>query len=304
MTSPILFPSPQKQDPLALRDLGEAAYRAGIARATDHILEQKARFVFMAGPSCSGKSTTSRALQDALTEAGKRVFAFSTDDFFFDEDLAPKNEDGSPNYDAFEHTDSHYIRAVLERLWRNEDVILPLFDFLSGKRTTKTVPLKTKDYDVFVLEGIHALNDHILSALPPEAESVRLYLDVTRPVAPKQWPEAQLSAQEVRLCRRIIRDFKHRGADGEMTFTLWQHVIRMEKIILHPFIPNAHQILSSDLGYEVAVERDEVLAVLDGIRDESPFYKEALLLREKLMQFPSLPSHIVPEDSVLREFID
>lgn len=281
----------------------EAAYQAGIDRAREIVLEKKARFIFLAGPSCSGKTTTSQRLIDALKEVGMRVASFSTDDFFFNADRAPRNPDGSPNYDSPEHTDFDLIRRTLSLLEEGGVAQIPVFDFLTSSRTDKTTRLDAAAYDVFILEGIHALNDRILSALSHREKSVCLYLNATCAVRAEGSDEA-LSPQEVRFCRRLIRDFKHRGADAAWTYKLWQNVIPMEGIILEPFLKNADLILKTDFLCEIPMEKSEVLAVLSALPEKNAFYPEARYLAKKLSLFPALPASLCPENSVLKEFID
>jgi len=281
----------------------EAAYQAGIDRAREIVLEKKARFIFLAGPSCSGKTTTSQRLIDALEEKGLRVASFSTDDFFFNADRAPRNPDGSPNYDSPEHTDFDLIRHSLSLLEKGGVAQIPVFDFLTSSRTDRTTHLDSANYDVFILEGIHALNDRILSALSHREQSVCLYLNATCAVRAEGSDEA-LSPQEVRFCRRLIRDFKHRGADAAWTYKLWQNVIPMEKIILEPFIKNADLILKTDFLCEIPMEKSEVLAVLSALPEKNVFYPKAQQLAKKLIPFPALPASLCPARSVLKEFID
>lgn len=280
----------------------EAAYRESIARAVKITLEKDARFVFLAGPSCSGKTTTGKALDEALEAAGKRVVSFSTDDFFFNEERAPLNQDGTPNYDAFEHTDSETILSVLGALSRGEDAQIPIFDFNTGHRSDEVLPISPKDYDVFILEGIHALNDRILEGMPKEEKWVCFYLDVTQGVAMEG--QEPLLPTEIRFCRRLIRDYKHRNAGAERTFSLWKNVIHSEKEILHPFRKNADFTINTNFSYEPAVEKKEVTELLAHVLPKSPYYEKAQAIQKKLLSFPSWEEGLIPENSVLQEFID
>lgn len=298
----MIFPSDgvAKASEIALRD--EENYRNQIRRAAEITTEKNARFLFLAGPSCSGKTTTSLALIEELKKRGKRVLTFSTDDFFFDGEKAPLNDDGIPNYDAFEHLDSALLLSVLLSLARGQDTTLPIFNFKTGKREAVGICVSPKDYDIFILEGIHALNDFFLTSMPPSVPYVSFYLDVKKKLV-SQESGAELTPEERRFCRRLIRDFKHRFADGDRTYSLWRHVIDMEKIILHPFQKNALLTITTDFIYEIPVERDEGVAILTKIRTDSPWLEEAVALKEKLASFPSLSKDLVPENSVLWEFI-
>ena len=287
-----------------LAEKEEKAYRDNIRRCAEKAMGDGVRFVFLAGPSCSGKTTTSRLMSDVFRKAGKRVASLSTDDFFFDGERAPLNEDGTPNYDAFEHIDSAYLVQVIRRFETGETVRLPFFDFKKGKRKTETLRLFPADFDVLFVEGIHALNDVILSAPQKQENSARLYLDVTRPLAVNGADTLPLTPSERRFCRRLIRDYKHRSASADLTFSLWDNAVRSESAILHPFLQNATDILTTNFAYEIGVEKDEILSLLNDVEKESLFYGAACALKEKLAAFRALPETLVPSDSVLREFID
>jgi len=279
----------------------EKCYFDQIKKAAKLIAEKNVRFVFLAGPSCSGKTTTALTLAEDLETLGKKAKTFSTDDFFFDQSLAKRNKDGIPDYDAFSHTDSRYLISVLSDLSQGKNTHLPVFDFHRGVRAENTVPLSPENYDVFIVEGIHALNDEILSRMP-EAY-LGLYLTVTGGLM-MEGCHVFLPPEDLRFCRRLIRDFKHRNAPAEKTFPLWNEVLRSEKDILHPFQKNATLTLNSNFRYEIAVEQEELTALLGGVKEDSPFYRKAKELLESLSVFPVLSEEIVPKNSVLQEFIN
>ncbi|MBR5295792.1 MAG: hypothetical protein IKU24_04295 [Clostridia bacterium] len=298
-----VFPKEVKDNPFSFVEKEEAVYQNHIKEAAKMIFENKIRFVFLAGPSCSGKTTTALRLEKALLEKGKRVLSFSTDDFFFDKERAPINEDGTPNYDAFEHTDSALIIKTLHSLQRGEKTALPSFDFVQGKRTDCGKIILPEEYDIFLLEGIHALNDKILENFPKEENFLCFYLDVTKGVKSEDSP-LFLSPEEIRFCRRLIRDFKHRGACADLTWKLWKNVLSSEKEILHPFRKNAAMTISTNFSYEISVEKEEILPLLGEVKEESSLFTEAKRILSVLESFPELSQKIVPKNSVLREFID
>ena len=187
-------------------------------------------------------------------------------------------------------------------LSRGEDAEIPIFDFSTGHRSEKVFPVSPKDYDVFVLEGIHALNDRILRGMPDGEKWVCFYLDVTQGVAMEG--QEPLLPTEIRFCRRLIRDYKHRNASAERTFSLWKNVIPSEKEILHPFRKNADFTINTNFSYEPAVERQEVTELLAHVPPKSPYYEQAQTIRTKLLSFPVWEEAWVPENSVLQEFID
>lgn len=301
MKDHLTFPADGVRHAAELVREDEKRYFDQIEKAAGIITEKKVRFVFLAGPSCSGKTTTALTLVKDLEKHGKRVKTFSTDDFFFDQSQAKRNEDGVPDYDAFSHTDSHYLIAVIRALSRGEDVLLPVFDFYRGVREEQKIPVSPDDYDVFIIEGIHGLNDAILSEVPEPY--LGFYLTVTKGLT-MEGTDVVLSPDKIRFCRRLIRDFKHRNADAEKTFPLWKHVICSEKEILHPYRKNACMTLCTDFHYEIAVERKELTELLEKVSCQSPFFSEAVSLMEQLSVFPDLEEDIVPTNSVLQEFIN
>ena len=291
----------QKGAAEALVKREEEAYRALIRDAARMVLDKGCRFVFLAGPSCSGKTTTALRLEQELRAAGKNVLSFSTDDFFFDQEYAPKNKDGTPNYDAFEHTDSKEIIKSLSCLSRGEVTYLPKFDFVRGKRVNTAKRVFPGEYQIFLLEGIHALNDQILRHAPEPY--LCFYLDVTKGVESPENREV-LTPVEIRFCRRLIRDFKHRNASADLTGRLWENVLAAEEELLRPFQKNAAMMISTNFTYEIPVEKEELVSILSGVTEDSLLFWEAKRLLSVLHTFPSLPAALVPEDSVLREFID
>lgn len=299
----LIFPKEGSFSIQSLIDAEEKAYRDQIELAAKSVLEKQVRFVFLAGPSCSGKSTTAHRLVNALEQHGKRVFAFSTDDFFRDKEFAPKNPDGSPNYEAFEHADPELVIETLCSLSRGNRTPLPCYDFITGKRSLRGQTVSPADHDVFLLEGIHALNDRLLRGMPNEESYLCFYLDVTESVR-SEAGGGEFSPERLRFCRRLIRDFKHRGASPDLTEKLWRTVIDAEKEILHPFRKNAYQIISSSFSYEIAVEKEEVSELLSTVRKTSPLYPRAKRILADLEFFPTLPEALVPQGSVLKEFLD
>ncbi len=281
----------------------EALYENRVDEAARLTLQGGYRFLFLAGPSCSGKSTTAGLLTEKLEQAGKKVFIFSTDDFFRDRKYAPLNPDGSPDYEAFEHSDPDGICAALKDMAQGKDTEIPIFDFQTGNRKQETRHISSAQYNLFILEGIHALNGRFVDFLAPLSPPVCFYLEVQNGVETENG-KASLEKNEIRFCRRLIRDAKHRNASAEWTFTLWESVMRSEKEILLPFRKNAKRILDTGFSYEIGVERDQAIPLLESVSPVSPHYKKAQELKEKLSCFSSLPRDIVPTHSVLREFID
>ena len=202
-----------------------------------------------------------------------------------------------------EMTDSALIIETLRSLARGDKTPLPGYNFLTGKRILCRELVAPADYDVFLLEGIHALNDVILGGMPKDEPYLSFYLDVTKSVR-SEVGGGVFSPERIRFCRRLIRDFKHRGASPELTEKLWRTVVEAEKEILHPFQKNAFCLISSAFSYEIAVEKEEVTELLSTVTEESLLYPRAQRILEDLTFFPSLPKNLVPQGSVLKEFID
>lgn len=286
----------------ALVTSSERAYHASVDAALAVIRSRKPlRFITLAGPTCSGKTTTAKLIIDKLREEKHRVVVISIDDFYWDRDTLYRmaRESGEPlDLDSVKTIDLSRLAAVVEDLAARRNTCLPRFDFAEG-RQVEQIPFAPQQNDIYLLEGIQALYPEVVALLDPSV-TLRLYISVAQPLVT---PFCQLSPREQRLFRRLLRDSKFRGTDAEATLTRWEGVVANEINNMEPHASSCELSIDSALPYELAVMRDELIALLGEVKEESPHFATAKSYCELLSRFPVISASLVPKDSVLREFI-
>lgn len=276
----------------------ETAQDEALESIAARILQSGVSLVALAGPSCSGKTTTAHHLIDLLAQSGKSVRVISTDDFFLDVDSYPETADGVPDFDHFDRLDSVLLADILRDVCAKKPVLLPSFDFVSGRRKKERIAYCPDRDSIIILEGIHALNDRLYS---DKLSYFRLGLNVTESFSLDG--RTLFSPRELRLIRRAVRDEKFRNYKAEQTLNIWKNVLRGETNFVLPYLDTTDAFLSTGLAYEPCVWRDDALRSFAPIPDESPFFGLAQDLIERLALVPSLATALVPKQSILREFI-
>ncbi len=280
----------------------EMEFRKSVDAAAEEVLKRPGlKFIALAGPTCSGKTTTAGILAKKLTEAGKTVRLVSIDDFFYDRDLlvaeAEKNET-VVDLDSAKAIDIGGLVRFVNCIENGLPGKMPVFDFGIGKRSgyRDIVPAEN---DVFIFEGIQAVYPEVVS-LFPKAHLLRIFISVTDGI---DSPFGDWIPREIRLLRRIVRDSRFRSTDAETTFAHWDGVVANEIKNIEPYRDGCDIKLDSGMAYELPVLRDPALALLETVKPSSQYYIRARMLAEKLDGFPSMSEDFVPGDSVLREFI-
>ncbi len=267
-------------------------------KVADEIIKGDYTLVALAGPSCSGKTTTAHRLISCFEQAGKEIKVISTDDYFHNIADYPLSHGGAPDFDHFDCVKKSLLSEVLRGICAGEEVALSRFDFITGRRTDDVERFRPTDNSIVILEGIHALNPLLWR------EGVRYYklaLNVTQGIALDG--NELLDPREVRLIRRIIRDEKKRNYRAEQTMNIWANVARGEENFIFPFFKDADALLATDLFYEPCIWRDDALESLADVDSESPFHTWADELYAKIERFPTLSADLVPTDSILQEFL-
>ena len=257
------------------------------------------RLIGIAGPSSSGKTTFSNRLRIELMSRGLRPLMISIDDYYLGRDLAPKNEDGSPDLEHIDALDVDLFNHDMLALIQGQTVTLPKFNFKSGQRELgKTVSIN-EDTPI-IIEGIHALNEKLTKSIPKHqkfkiyiAPQTQLHIDDHNPI----------SITELRLLRRIVRDQKYRGTSALDTMNMWSSVRRGEFRWIYPFQKEANYTFNSELTYELAVLKTHATAQLQAIPKDSKHYITANRLLKFLKYFKTIEDELVPCNSLLREFI-
>jgi uridine kinase len=280
--------------------LSEAFHSETLSRMAHEIIDRKdARLVCLAGPSSSGKTTTSRRLAIQLQVYGKNPVALALDNYYVDREETPLDENGAPDFEALEALDVPLINNNLEELLEGKEVQLPKFDFVSGTRK-KGRRLRLKDGDILIIEGIHGLNDKITERIPAEAK-YRIFISPLTGVSLDTYN--RIGSTDIRLLRRIVRDHRTRGHSPEVTLKMWPSVVKGSHKHIFPYEEGADILFNTSLVYEIAVMKGYAEPLLRAIHESSPSYGEASRLLSMLSFAPVIPSENVPNLSILREFI-
>jgi uridine kinase len=281
--------------------VAEARHEQGIASIATQIAEAgpRPKLVLIAGPSSSGKTTFSKRLAVQLLANGIRPIAIEMDHYFVDRELTPKDEQGNYDFECLEALDLPLFNEHLVRLMRGEEVRLPRFNFISGRREPGAVIQLGSD-QILLIEGIHGLNPR----LAPDAsrESVfRIYISALTQLNIDRYN--RVSTTDNRLIRRIVRDARTRGYTASDTIGRWESVHRGERTYIFPYQENADAMFNSALVYELSALKPFVEPLLLQVEPGKPGYIEAHRLLAFLKWFEPMPVDPIPDNSILREFV-
>lgn len=278
----------------------EALQERRIARMADEITAKGYRLVLLAGPSSSGKTTTSKRLAVQLAACGRRPLTISMDDYFVNRIDTPLDEKGEYDYECIEALDVPFFNQQLQALLAGETIELPHYNFTTGEREPSGKELHLEPGNVLVIEGIHALNPDLTPQIPRE-QKFQLYVSALTTI---QLDETRrISTSDNRLLRRIIRDSKFRNYTAEETIHRWPSVRAGETKWIFPFQENCDMMVNSALLYELSVLRNHVLPILEEVPKDSDAYSEAFRLRQLIGFFEPIPDTQIPLTSLLREFL-
>lgn len=261
--------------------------------------KDKIKIVLLAGPSSSGKTTTSRKLCMFLQSFGLHPKVLSMDDYFVEREENPKDENGNPDYECLEAIDLKLFDSQLSDLLKGKEVTIPTFNFALGKKEYCD-KLTLQSDDIIVIEGIHALDPKILTNIPRE-NKFKIYISPLTELNMDN--QNRISTTDNRLLRRIIRDNRTRGYDVEHTLRSWASVREGEEKYIFPYQDEADYTINSALIYEIGVLKTYVEPLLYSVPNDSPYYEEAKRLINFLRLFLPIPADDIPQDSILREFI-
>ena len=270
------------------------------ALASEIAQDSNRKFVMIAGPSSSGKTTFSKRLSIQLRARGLTPHAVSLDNYYLDHDLMPVDENGQRDFEALECLDIEQFNSDMTRLLKGEQVTLPIFDFVAQKRAPEGIRMQLSDNDVLVLEGIHGLNDKLSYSLPKESK-YKIYISALTQLAIDE--HNPLSTTDGRLIRRIVRDARTRGTTARETIAMWDSVHRGEKKNIFPFQESADAMFNSALIYEMAVLKIYAEPLLYGIPSDCREHTEAKRLLKLLDYFLPMPTENIANTSLIREFI-
>lgn len=279
----------------------EALQEKKIAEIATEIATNKSKkFVMIAGPSSSGKTTFSHRLSIQLRANGLTPHPIGVDDYFVERENTPRDEDGNYNYEVLEALDVELFNENMTDLEKGKEVAMPTYNFITGKREYNGKTLKLGSDDILVIEGIHGLNDRLSYALDKESK-YKIYISALTQLNVDE--HNRIPTTDGRLIRRIVRDARTRGTSAKDTIARWQSVRNGEEHNIFPYQEQADVMFNSALIYELAVLKQYAEPLLFDISNDIPEYLEAKRLLKFLDYFLGVDSRNIPNNSLLREFI-
>ena len=283
-----------------LVNIAEALQEKRFSAMADSIKERGARVVLIAGPSSSGKTTSSKRLSVHLLACGLKPVAVSLDDFFVDREKSPRKPNGDFDFESIYSIDLPYFNSALTKILAGEEVELPYYNFVTGRREYHGNKIKLTPQMVLVIEGTHGLNP-MLTEQVPEKEKFRIYVSALTSM--KLDYHNYISTSDTRLLRRMVRDAKYRGFSAVETISRWPSVREGEEEWIFPYQENADVMFNSSLLYELAAFKSQAEPMLRAVPQTCREYSVARRLLRFLDYIVPLRENILPLTSVIREFL-
>lgn len=279
----------------------EALQEKHLARIAEEIARRSSvRLVLLAGPSSSGKTSTSKRLSVQLMTCLKRPVALSMDNWFVNRDQTPLDENGEKDFESIYSVDLAQFNKDLQDLIAGREVQLPTYNFQKGEREYRGDTLCLEPDDILIVEGIHALNPILTEDIPAEQKFLVYASALT---ALRLDANTRISTSDNRLLRRMCRDYTTRGCSAEDTLLRWPSVRRGEEKWIFPFQENADAVFNTAMVYEISAIYPKAVKVLSEVPVDSPVIEEAKRLLHFLTYFTPVPDKEIPMNSLLREFI-
>lgn len=282
--------------------VNEALHEKRYSQVADMVCQRDAKVVMLAGPSSSGKTTSANRLATQLRVHGKKPVLMSLDDYYIDRDKIPVGPDGKLDLEHINTIDTELFRSQVHQLLEGEEIRLPSFNFVSGKREWTQKNLRLDEKSVIIVEGLHGLNPVMLPENVDKHLIFRLYVS---PLLPLNLDDHnRIPTSYLRLLRRIVRDYETRGASVQRTIAMWDSVRQGEKRWIFPFQENADVIFNSSTLYELCVLKKHIFPLLTAVQPEDACYEEVRSI-VKILNFV-LEADVddeIPPTSLVREFI-
>lgn len=282
--------------------VNEALHEKRYSQVADMVCQRGARTVMLAGPSSSGKTTSAHRLATQLRVHGKKPILMSLDDYYIDRDKIAPGPDGKLDLEHINTLDCELFRQDMAALLRGEEVELPTFNFLTGRREWRGKHMRLAPDSVVIVEGLHGLNP---AMLPEDVDSNLIFRMYVSPLLPLNLDNHnRIPTSYLRLLRRIVRDYETRGASVQHTLSMWDSVRSGEKRWIFPYQENADVIFNSSTLYEIAVLKKHIFPLLTAVEPEDPCY-EAVQGIVKILNYV-LEADVddeIPPTSLVREFI-
>lgn len=268
--------------------------------AADIASKPNKKFIMIAGPSSSGKTTFSHRLAVQLKAHGLKPHTIEVDNYFVEREETPKDEKGNYNFECIDAIDIQLFNTQMMDLLKGKTVEIPTFNFKTGKKEFKGNTLTMGEGDILVIEGIHCLNDKLSESIPRD-NKYKIYISALTQLNIDE--HNRIPTTDGRLIRRMVRDARTRGASAARTLGMWESVRRGEEENIFPYQEEADAMFNSALIYELAVLKQEAEPLLFGIGKDDPEYYEAKRLLKFLDYFLGINSEDIPKNSIIREFI-
>ncbi len=278
----------------------EALQEKKIAEIASEIAKSDRKFVMIAGPSSSGKTSFSHRLAVQFRVNGLTPHTIAADDYFLDREFSPRDENGNYNFEILEALDVEQFNEDMKNLEKGVEVNMPTYNFITGKREYNGRTMKFGKDDILVIEGIHGLNDKFSYSLSKESK-YKIYISALTQLNIDE--HNRIPSTDGRLIRRMVRDARNRGTSAKETIARWQSVRNGEESYIFPYQEEADVMFNSALIYELAVLKQYAEPILFGISPDEPEYIEAKRLLKFLDYFLGVDSRNIPNNSLLREFI-
>lgn len=283
-------------------NLAEAHYDSQLAKIAEDISNSKKdiKIVLIAGPSSSGKTTTSKKLDIYLRSKGFITHPIGLDDYYVDLDKRILDENGIPDFESINALDIELFNKNLTDLLEGKKVSLPTYNFVLAKREYNGNYLQLGEKDIIIVEGLHALNDELTMSISNN-QKYKIYISPLTQLNIDN--HSHIHTSDIRKLRRIVRDSKTRGHGARETLKMWPSIKSGERNNIFKFQDDVDTVINSALIYEIGVLKTYVEPLLFNVEETDPEYPEALRLINFLRNFLPIPSDSIPTDSVLREFI-
>lgn len=279
--------------------VSEALHEQGIADTAQQIAEKNSRIILIAGPSSSGKTTSSRRLAVQLLARGISPYPLELDNYFIDREKTPRDENGEHDFETIEALNLERLARDIEKLISGEEVQLPRYNFKTGRSEEGDV-VRLREGQPLILEGIHGLNPRLIPDRWADS-AFRLYVSALTQLNLDR--HNRVSTTDTRLIRRIVRDARERGYSAQATISRWESVRRGEKRHIFPYQENADVMFNSALVYELSALKPLVEPLLRQVPYDATEYIEARRLLAFLDWFLPLDANLIPMNSIVREFI-
>ncbi len=287
---------------------GDAAFDAELQRISDDLLVSRGRFhgmpikaIALCGPSCAGKTTTAKKLISILESKGKNVHILSLDDFYYDRDyLSKRSKNGVIDFDSPETIDTKELSLTIREIFDDDESVVevPTYDFKTGKRgEPRLIPVD--DRDVFIIEGIQVFYPEVYGLIN-SYPTTSVYINTSRSIASG---DILFDPAELRLMRRLVRDYHRRNASPDFTFTLWRSVRENEDKNIFPYHHKAKLHISSSVCYEIGMLKPYLEEILPLVPKTSENYYTAQDMLEKISDFSPIDKKYLSPDSLFHEFV-